>query len=171
MKEHIFMTILPLIVSNIIHMFLVKWDIFASLNIPVSGSRFGSNKTWRGFILLPLLNAVSTVITASIASIPSGAPIHIGLLGFLSGLAYLLSELPNSYIKRLAGIPPGEKAATNRYFFHLLDKTDSALGVCILYFLLTPVSMEDASLLFLFSVLLHITISKLLVELKIKKTF
>ena len=92
-------------------------------------------------------------------------------LGFILGLTYILFELPNSFIKRRLGIPPGAKFNYKGVSFSLIDKMDSAFGVCLVYVLMGYMHYKYGILLFIGGVLMHIIISKLLVEIKIKKSF
>ena len=58
-------------------------------------------------------------------------------LGVAAGFGFMLGELPNSFLKRQLGIPPGEapKEGLARPFFLLADRLDSIVG------LLTAVSL------------------------------
>jgi hypothetical protein len=46
--------ILPLIVSGFFHMWVVTRNHLAALAVPIHRVAFGSNKTWRGFAVMPL---------------------------------------------------------------------------------------------------------------------
>ncbi|HYF04235.1 MAG TPA: hypothetical protein VEC36_12705 [Patescibacteria group bacterium] len=166
MLHHLNILVFPLIISNIIHMILVKQDVLPFLKIPVSAKLFGQNKTWRGFVLLAILNGAITPIFAR--DLPLLKAI---LIGTILGLAYMLFELPNSFLKRKLGIAPGENPTQNGLLFSLLDKTDSAFGISLLYFFLSDVGVVKAVQLFLIASFAHIVFSLLLVSLKIKRSF
>lgn len=166
MLHHLKILLFPLIFSNIIHMVLVKYDVLPFLKIPVSTRLFGQNKTWRGFILLAFLNGVITPFFAQ--DIPA---VEAFFLGAALGLAYMVSELPNSFFKRKMGIGPGESPSKNKLFFSLLDKTDSAFGTTLAYFLIRDIPLAEAAELFLIGSAAHILFSFFLVSLKIKKSF
>ena len=51
-------TLIPLIISNILHMIVVKKKWLSILNYPINDGWFGKNKTYLGFFVLPLLNAL-----------------------------------------------------------------------------------------------------------------
>lgn len=166
MLYHLNRLVFPLIVSNIVHMLAIKKDWLPGLAMPVCAPLFGTNKTWRGFILLPILNACAVPIFAH--DVPLWESFFLG--GVL-GLVYMIFELPNSYLKRRMGIASGETSQRNRYLFMLMDKTDSALGVSLAYYLITEISLLDAVILFLISIGTHILFSLLLVSLRIKRSF
>jgi CDP-diacylglycerol--serine O-phosphatidyltransferase len=94
-------------------------------------------------------------------------------IGAVYGLFYMLFELPNSWIKRRMGIMAGESSKRFRWFFTLLDKTDSAIGVSLLFGFLsdTHFNIEMMLKFFVCASLLHFSISGLLVLSKIKKSF
>ena len=160
--------ILPLVLTNILHMFIVKFDVFRSLSVPINKEAFGKNKTWRGLLFVPLVNMALVYLTVQIFNITIENPMFVGLL---LGLAYVIFELPNSYLKRRLKIPPGGLHSKNKIFFSLLDKSDSAFGVALMYFLLGLTNFSFAILLFLLNSSIHIILSLLLVKLRIKKSF
>lgn len=163
------LTIFPsMILANVLHMFIVKYTILQQLSKPISIQYFGSNKTWRGMIIVPLLNTIFLLLINSIFMLHVKNPVGLGLL---IGFTYMLFELPNSFLKRRAGIQPGKTAAGKNYFFMILDKTDSAFGVALVCYCIGSLNITDALLLFLISSLTHIIISLLLVSLKIKSSF
>ena len=156
------------ILANVLHMFVVKYKILQQLNKPLSIQYFGSNKTWRGFIIVPLLNALFLLLLNSIFTTHLKNPVGFGLL---LGFTYVLFELPNSFLKRRAGIQPGQTASGKNYFFMILDKTDSALGIALVCYFTAGLTLSEALLLLLINSLIHILISLLLVSLKIKSSF
>jgi hypothetical protein len=160
--------ILPLLLANIMHMFLVKAAVLQNLAIPVSQGKFGKNKTWRGFILIPLLTGIFASILALM--FPLVKPlIHVFFYGILLGLVYALSELPNSYFKRRSGITEGTKGANTKWRQLIIDKTDSLLGTCFLYYFISDISGPGIVFLFVASFSINLVFSYLLVSLKIKK--
>ena len=160
---------IPLIVSNVLHMLVVKKACFAGLALPVSANLFGSNKTWRGLLLVPLLNAFFfTGLNVFLSAFSWGASLGYG---FLLGLAYVLFELPNSFLKRQLGIPPGARPQRHAFWFAVLDKSDSAFGVVLLSAFLFGFGIQQFLVLFLTAVAVHAFFSGLLVLLGIKKNF
>ena len=184
--------LIPLIVSNVLHMVLVKKNGLTSLCIPLNSTLFGPNKTLRGFLFVPFVNGILYLVV----NWPGGwllsglsseyylqQEINIGDINFLNlllmqasigavyGRFYMLFELPNSWIKRRMGIASGESSTRFRWFFTLLDKTDSAIGVSLFFGFLNDFNIEMMLQFFLCASSLHFGISGLLVLSKIKKSF
>ncbi|MDH5399407.1 MAG: CDP-archaeol synthase [Cyclobacteriaceae bacterium] len=165
---HILIVIVPLVLSNTLHMFIVKKNLINILNYPIWPYGFGKNKTWRGILVVVLLNALFLAIINLLLSPGLDQPF---ILGLYLGLAYTLAELPNSFFKRRWGIAPGGSAGTNNILFHIMDKTDSAFGVLLTYYLLGYTGIRQAAILFFISSLVHTFISIVLVRLKLKSSF
>ncbi len=166
--QHIYIVLVPLIVSNVLHMMVIKKDVFPWLKRPISQQQFGANKTWRGFVFVSLVNAVLVYLLNFIFEFQLQQAFFFG---FILGVAYMLFELPNSFMKRRLGIQAGKQAASNRVLFALIDKTDSAFGVSLAYFLMGNISFQNALMLFCISSCTHIIISQILVQFHIKKSF
>lgn len=169
MFEAIILVVIPGVLANVLHMFFVKKNMLPFLAVPINTKRFGSNKTWRGFVFLTVSTAFFCALMEwlfSLETVLGGA-----LLGAILGFAYMLFELPNSMFKRWKGIASGETPANGgKLFYALLDKTDSAFGVSLIYTLISDLSIVQGLLLFAISSGLHISISFILVFLKIKKS-
>jgi CDP-2,3-bis-(O-geranylgeranyl)-sn-glycerol synthase len=114
---------------------------------------FGANKMWRGFVVMPLggalafwafamlrgTDALPAWLAAGMWELP---PMSYAWLGFACGLAFMLAELPNSFVKRQLDIAPGmapERGGLATACF-VIDRIDSVLGVLIVVTLLLPVS-------------------------------
>ncbi|MEM6686037.1 MAG: CDP-archaeol synthase [Bacteroidota bacterium] len=149
-------------------MIIIKKDVFSGLRRPISTTLFGTNKTWRGFVVVPFVNAFFVYWLNLLADFQVSNAL---ILGFTLGFAYMLFELPNSFLKRRLGIESGQQATKHRLLFMLIDKMDSAFGVTLVYFLLGCISLPHALLLFGISSSTHIIISQLLVHLHLKKSF
>ena len=130
----IFCLMIPLIISGVMHMYIVQKNLFPSLAVPISMKYFGKNKTWRGFIVMPFL----TSFGAWIAYFLSGDLIFAGELdsiykGFFIGVAYVVGELPNSYWKRKKGIVAGKLPASGKWMHLVVDQIDSAIPCLLVY--------------------------------------
>ena len=169
-KTHIFLFILPGIIGNVAHMIVVKKDWFSFLAFPISTPAFGENKTFRGFVFLPLAIGAACLAFSLLFGPLSTNPFNDFLIGMGLGLSYMIAELPNSFLKRKLGIAPGESAANFSFLQLFIDKTDSLLGACIFYFFAMNTGFGVIALLFTVSFLLHISISYLLVVTKLKKS-
>ena len=159
----------PLILSNIIHMVIVKINYLRFLSIPISTRLFGINKTWRGFVLVPVINSVLCWLICLLANYE--IPVKTLLTGFILGVFYMLFELPNSFLKRRFGISSGEKANGIKSLFVILDKTDSAFGVSLISYFLFNLSFYNFIILFFISVFIHSSFSYLLVLIGVKRSF
>lgn len=169
MIEAIILVLIPLIVANVLHMLLVKKEMLSSLAIPINVKLFGFNKTWRGVVFLIIVTAVFCSLFGWIFKFQTFKSNL--LLGAVLGLTYVVFELPNSMFKRWKGIEAGERSKKGGIYFSILDKTDSAFGVSLVYSLLNDFSAKEGILLFLVCSGLHAFISLLLVFLKVKKSF
>ncbi|WP_298512287.1 CDP-archaeol synthase [uncultured Kordia sp.] len=149
-------------------MFVIKKDIFPQLTRPISQKLFGENKTWRGFVFVPIVNAVLLYWINFTFDLQLPQAFYIG---FLLGFTYMLFELPNSWMKRRLGIQAGQQATSHQLLFAMIDKMDSAFGVTLLYFVIGFISLPHALLLFVICSATHIMISQLLVQFNIKKSF
>jgi len=91
-------------------------------------------------------------------------PGRYALLGLVAGLAFMLAELPNSFLKRQLGIPPGAipRQRRGRVICMLLDRLDSVLGVLIVVSLLVPVTLATWVWLLLMGPGVHALFSTLL---------
>src|SRR5688572_16056119 len=90
---------IPLIVAGGLHMAVVTLNLLPGLKIPIHRGWFGANKTWRGVLVMPLAAALGVKIASALWPSEFGGWSSLSL-GFLLGLAYVLFELPNSFIKR-----------------------------------------------------------------------
>ncbi len=164
------MFIVPGIIGNVAHMFVVKKDLLQFLAKPISVALFGKNKTFRGFVFLPLAIGAVCFLDSFLFGPFSKNYLSDFFIGAGLGLAYMLAELPNSYFKRRQGIAAGESAPNYKILQLVIDKADSLLGACIFYFFAMNTGFEVIALLFIISFLLHISISYLLVIINIKKS-
>ncbi|MGL4632693.1 MAG: CDP-archaeol synthase [Leadbetterella sp.] len=162
---HFLSVIVPLIITNVLHMLVVKYKIFSILTTPLHKGLFGTNKTYRGLLFIPVCNSLVTLLFSR--ENPSE---HL-LIGFTLGLAYALFELPNSFLKRRLGIRSGESSSRHKWLFWIFDKSDSAFGVILAYFLLFDCPVDMAIRLFMLSVIIHASLSFILLTIKIKKSF
>jgi hypothetical protein len=168
MQNHMITLYLPLVLTNILHMFVVKYNLLSFLRYPLSPSIFGKNKTYRGFVFVTFANGIFLLICTRIFNIE----IHINpfVLGLILGLSYLFFELPNSFLKRRLGIAPGEKSKKFKVFFIFLDRCDSAFGVSLIYVLLLGLGFKEFSYLFLFAFGVHFFFSFLLYRIGVKES-
>ena len=158
----------PIVLATTLHMFLVKYDALSALKIPISKTMFGENKTWRGFIFVPLSNAILMgLLNLFIGRFEFQFAL---LLGIVLGFGYILFELPNSFVKRRLGIPAGKKAQKNKWLFILTDRLDSALGVVLFYKFMVGITWLESIFYIVLGMVIHFSFSLTLYLLKIKKS-
>ena len=165
---HILIVLVPLLLTSVLHMVVVKKDWLQTLKIPIWQAGFGSNKTWRGVAFVPTTNAIFVMAVSWLFQFNVSYPFF---LGYVLGLSYLLFELPNSFLKRRLGIKAGGHHETHEYLFYFLDKTDSSFGVTLTYTMITGISLWMAAELFLINSATHVFVAFILVKLKIKSSF
>jgi CDP-2,3-bis-(O-geranylgeranyl)-sn-glycerol synthase len=124
--------------------------------VPLDGGRtfagcrlFGVNKTVRGFVVMVPATALAFGLLASVLGARPGgldglwslSPASYTLLGVWAGLGFMAGELPNSFVKRQLGIPPGA-AGRGRIagpLFFVADRLDSIGGLMLALMLVVPV--------------------------------
>ena len=143
---------------------------------------FGDNKTWIGFFSMILFCTLFQVLCGVICNITninnyndlysvSDNTFWFNLLfGFLVGLIYVVSELPNSFIKRRLNIQCGktDKGLKGILFF-IIDQIDSLIGVMFLLYLFSDISFVNFLLYILVGAFTHISVNLLLLILKVRK--
>lgn len=195
---------LPVVVSASAHMVVVKKGLFSRLAIPIDGGRslgearvFGDNKTWRGFVFVPLASALAGSIQGALGGSFAeqaglqcvdaraifgveplfGAPDFLRLaagyavVGFVLGLGYVLGELPNSFAKRRLGVHPGERApGLYGPLFFIVDRTDSVLAAFALGALVFSYSISVVAAGVFCLSFVHLAVSAALYKARIKKS-
>ena len=140
-------TLSPLLVGLACHGLCIKFGWFSWLSRPIDagvtlrGRRlFGANKTYRGVLAVSLGTAAGVGLQVLLhrIGVARGAellnynnPVVVGL-GFAVGAAAMLSELPNSMLKRQLGIAPGAAGSgIVGLSFYVLDQVDMLVGVWV----------------------------------------
>jgi len=140
---------------------------------------FGNNKRVRGLVVMPPAAAASfALLGAQRGDLPQWLARGMwefpastyALLGLAAGLAFMVAELPNSFLKRQLGIAPGAAPQTGwpRLLCALLDRFDSVLGVLIVLSLLVPMSAMAWLWVLLIGPGVHTLFSVLLYRLGVK---
>ena len=138
--QNIVFHILCLIMAGLME-FKLLFDLFPfnQLNIPVSSRLFGANKMIRGFVTMPLANALSHAVASATTERYSAYGTFLVfesplVSGAIVGLVYRLAELPNSFIKRRLGIEAGGSAQSWSGFClqFLTDHLDSTTALVLL---------------------------------------
>jgi CDP-diglyceride synthetase len=160
-----------MVLANTLHIIVVKNNWLSAFNIPISAKAFGENKTIRGFFVLPFFSGGLVAIFSYLWGPFMHSFLMDVFIGLGLGICYLLSELPNSYVKRKLGIKNGEHSKKNKGVQMLIDKADSLVGMLLFYYLVTPISLLETFKLFLLTLIISSSVSLLLLVLKLKKSF
>lgn len=185
-----YITMLPVILGGILNMSFTKTTIYKKYKKPIDsnivlkdGKRLlGDNKTWIGFfsmIVLCIITQVSCGLLSDMAGINYRNDLYLHnentiyfnvLIGALFGFAYMLFELPNSFIKRRIGIKEG---TTNTkgigYLFFMMDQVDSLFGVILVLYFFSDISCGKYFGYILLGGLTHITVNFILYKLKVRR--
>ena len=145
-------------------MIAVKTNILSYFKKPIHQSWFGQNKTWRGFIVMPLATWPGVLLAQKWESISDlNAPLMTSqsavLLALVLGMGYCLAELPNSFVKRRLGVKEGQTSDRFKWFFVILDQADSAVGCMLAYRLLIPISLSTMVFTVIFGTAIHLVIN------------
>ncbi len=163
--------IFPLVIAGFLHMFLVKKNLLSSLNKPISLKMFGRNKTYRGFVAMPVFTYIGLLYSQAIPFFKNQNLTQMQLLklGLLLGLFYALFELPNSWMKRRLNIEPGKTPDKNKLLFIFIDQADSVIGCLCVYVLFMDLTFLTISLVILLGPSLHLLVNYMLYLFKLRK--
>jgi len=177
----------PLLVGLTLHGFCIKFNSLTFLCHPIDRGRnfngkrlFGDNKTYRGIVVVGLGTSIGFGLQAlllhQIASIRSIELFDYTFskavaLGLAVGVAAMLSELPNSFIKRRLEIAPGSAAkGWKRLIFYVYDQIDFLVGAWIVLAIVVPVTIERVLLSSGFLMVAHQLMSSIGYVLGMRKT-
>lgn len=184
-----YVTLMPVIFAGILNMFFVRTAVYRRLRSPMDrgvclrdGRRlFGDNKTWIGFLGMIICNMFSQAVWGAVCGhfLPGLNTIYqyhentLGLnlaIGALFGFAYVLFELPNSFLKRRFDIPEGKTVRSKvGYVFLAVDQIDSLIGVTLALALLIPIPRWQYGLYLVLGGGTHICVNFVLYQMKIRR--
>ena len=187
----LYLTLMPVILAGIANMIFCKSSLLDSVNQPIDAGRllgdgrrlFGANKTWKGFWGMVVWGLLAQLVWSYfLASQPDLEKLHLIYahypnklainfpLGILLGLAYVVFELPNSYLKRRLDILPGQTARDAwKYPFILLDQIDSLIGILLVLHLYISLDWAQVIGLLLVGTLTHLGVNRLLYLAKLRQ--
>ena len=187
----LYLTLMPVILAGIANMIFCKSSLLDSVNQPIDAGRllgdgrrlFGANKTWKGFWGMVVWGLLAQLIWSFfLARHPDLEKLHLIYahypnklatnfpLGILLGLAYVVFELPNSYLKRRLDISPGKTAKDAwKYPFILLDQIDSLIGILLVLHLYISLDWAQVIGLLLVGTLTHLGVNRLLYLAKLRQ--
>ncbi len=162
--------IIPLTLTGIIHHFLIiRFNLMKILAIPVDADftfsgkpLLGTSKTWRGLIVVPVVNGIITAVLTHF--FPWPFPVHPLYLGLLIGSGYALAELPTSFIKRRLGIAPSHNAGgILGFILSVWDQTDSVIGALFAAHIVLPdITPSQSILLWITGTGIHLILDMIL---------
>jgi len=172
--------IMAMSLAGIAHVLWLRSSVAVLFSQPVDlglrlrGRRlFGDNKRLCGFMMLPVAAAASFALLGLLrdqlpAWLAQGMwslrPGQYAGLGFAAGLAFMLAELPNSFLKRQLDVAPGSQPRNPwaRAAFTCADRLDSLLGMLLAVSLLVPLPGLTWLWMLFFAPLVHGLFSVLL---------
>lgn len=185
-----YLTMSPLIAGGILNMIFTKTPIYKKYKYPIDGYKnykdnkriFGDNKTWIGFFSMIFFCIISQIICGFLCNnfninhlndlyMVNHNTITFNILfGALIGFVYMLSELPNSFVKRRLNIKPGKtESGTLGLVFFIIDQIDSLVGVMFVLYLFSNISIMKYFGYILVGAFTHVGINSILYMLKIRK--
>lgn len=164
----------PLFAGLVFHGLCIKFGWLRSLAVPIDrgvlirGRRlFGANKTWRGVLAVSLGASAGYCLQSALPALQPPAfralpTPGIAFLGLALGAAAMLSELPNSFLKRQLDVAPGAPGGgPAAVFFYVLDQVDLLLGAWLVAWRWVIPTTSRVLWSVLFVVALHQVISML----------
>ncbi len=186
----IYTTIMPVILGGVFNMLFTKTQGYKKYAKPIDGGKklrdgcyiFGENKTWVGFASMVVFTSLAQTfwgINSSLLgfehyndfyNLHDNTLFFNMFLGALLGFAYMVCELPNSFVKRRIGILPGKtKKSKLGILFFFIDQFDSVLGVAVVLLIFSDISAKTAILYILVGGFTHVAVNTVLLALKIRK--
>ena len=187
---NMYITLMPVIIAGIINMIFTKTSVYRKYRYPIDGVKklkdgkrlFGDNKTWIGFFSMIIFTSLAQIIWGSICSFNwfigrnylynaiENTVLNNLFIGALFGLAYVLCELPNSYIKRRIDIAPGKTVTgVKGVICYLFDQIDSIIGVTLILCIWCKITLFQFLLYIFLGGITHIIVNLILYGLRIRK--
>ena len=163
---------LPALGSPLLHAPVLKWDLFPRLNRPLDGGAlfrgrrvFGDNKTWRGAFFMTSGTVIATALLSLWPAWWHRLPQDFRdagpwLVGLLLGLAVVVGELPNSFLKRRLGIAPGkQRHGPAGVAISIYDQADWVPAAWLLLLPVHALSALDVAIAFAIVTAIHVPIN------------
>jgi hypothetical protein len=162
----------PLLMGLMLHGLCIKFNWLSFLYHPIDRGRLfrgrrilGANKTWRGIVAVSIGTAIGFAMQSMLfhrfSSIRAIELFDYSLpkaffVGLALGAASMLSELPNSFVKRQMEIAPGSAAeGWKSILFYAFDQVDFLFGAWLVLAAIIPVTFERILLSFAFLFISH----------------
>jgi hypothetical protein len=164
----------PLFVGLVFHGCCIRFGWLRSVAVPIDRGAllrgrplFGANKTYRGVLAVGLGSAAGYTLQSAVPDLQPSAfralpTLGVAALGFAFGVAAMLSELPNSLLKRQLGIDPGAPGrGPGSALFYVLDQIDFLPGAWLVAWPWVAPTVPRVLWSILFVVVVHQAISSL----------
>ncbi len=190
MVINMYVTLMPVILAGVSNMIFVKTRLYRRYARPLDGERYlkdgkrvlGNNKTGIGFCSMIVFAALLQGLWGAVCLLPfmrernafyivneNTMLFNLGL-GALLGFAYMLFELPNSFIKRRLSIADGKTVhGIKGLVFFVVDQVDSIFGVVFVLAAFAPLTAAEFWYYVLLGGATHIAVNLVLVSLKIRR--
>jgi len=166
----------PILIAGLAHVAVITLDLVPGLARPIDAGRrwrgrplLGSNKTWRGFVVMPAATAITIAgqqalavrsrRLAALAPLARGAP-PAWIVGAICGAAYVVAELPNSFLKRRLGIAPGASGSRARAAQYGVDQLDSVAACAAAIRVFYRIDAADAAASALLGAAFHVAVER-----------
>ncbi len=171
-------------------MIFCKTGFYKKHKYPIDGGKnwkdgkriFGDHKTIIGFFSMIiicmvvqilyglLLQGISKNELCDIYKYHDNTVLFNMVVGALFGFAYMICELPNSFIKRRVDIPDGKTLQSKiGILFFINDQLDSMFGVMVVLAIVAHLSIPGYIAYVLLGGITHIVINLILYKCKIRK--
>lgn len=156
---------LPVLGAPVAHGPVLRLDLASGLKRPISTPLFGANKTWRGALVMTTGTTLAAVALARVPAYRRRLPEPVAdanpvIVGGLLGLASWIGELPNSFVKRRIGIPPGEQRQSPAgLVISIVDQADWVPIAALAMRPIWKISLRETATVFGLAVAIHLPIN------------
>lgn len=166
----------PVLIAGLVHVAVITLDLAPWLARPIDAGRrwrgaplLGQNKTWRGFVVMPAATAITIAAQQALASrsrrLAALVPLRRGappawIAGAICGAAYVVAELPNSFVKRRLGLAPGASLPRAGAAQYVVDQLDSVIACSFAIRVLYRIDGADASASALLGAAFHVAVER-----------
>lgn len=185
----LYTSMLPVIIGGVFNMLFLKIKVLAFLKFPVdcgkslNGKRiFGDSKSLLGFIGMMLGTSIAAIIWGAFLkymglehyniiykNYPNTVCFNL-LSGAAFGFAYMIFELPNSFLKRRFDIDAGSRGRFPvNIFTFVYDQIDSMIGVMLVLAIFARLSFSQYILAIILGGITHVLVNMILILFKVRK--
>lgn len=150
----------------------------------IGGKRIlGDNKTWIGFLSMIAISSITHVIWGGIIkwlgwshksdyyNTKKNKLTYNLFLGSLNGFIYMISELPNSFIKRRLNIESDKRShGLKGIIFFIIDQIDSIIGIAVMIKKLGNTSWKRCGEYIYLGGFVHLGVNMILYKFHVRKS-